>query len=1077
MKKITRKRLLRLILIPVVCVLVLLGIAAAILYSQQQRLVGLAVKELNKQLPGELVVGSSNISVFQNFPYISIGLRQVRFYGSKQQTGKPIYEAERMYVGFSLPDILRQQYHVKVIRLKNGSLNLVKDRAGRLNIVEASRIEQDTTAVTDTTASPLDLDIKKVVLRNMRIAYLDKQSGQQLSVQIERIQSALRADSAQLLADLDGKMLLDFTRPGDTTLFRHKKLQTSIKLTYNKSSQMLQLPKGTLQLEDAVFNITGSADLLHGNDVDLHIKGDKPDLKQLFAFAPESVAKQLEHFKYAGHLTFDGKVKGKLAGGQMPLIELSFSCSDAWLHNTQANKKLDSLAFKGYYTNGAARSLKTSELRLLNMNARPGQGVFRGNFIMRDFTDPKVLMQIDSDLELGFVGDFLGIADLQRITGRILLKMNFKEVVDLSVPEQSMGKLTQGIQSELTVKGLTFRIPSYPHMIEHLNLHADMRNGFVKLDSLSFNLGHSDFHMNGSISDLPALFHKQQKPVLVTFKANSNKMIMKELLAFDTAKMRKAKEEIYGFNIGASLETSVNELQHPNPLPKGKFKIEQLRASFKHYPHAFHDFGAELTINDTALLLRNFAGLIDSSDIRFSGRVINYALWFNKVKRGRTQVAFDFKSQHLAMNDLLGRYSRTYVPADYHNEVGRNIWLRSKTDLRYDSVFRFAKIKIANISGSLQKHAFELDSISGIVKIGADNFIKIDTLKGKIGRSDFDINMRLYAGKDTTRRKRENFLRFNSRFLDVDQLTNYQLTAAKEAAAPSISNMPVATNAVAKTSAHAKAFNIFEVPFIDFNATVNVGKIKYHRLWIKNLSTNARMLSNQHLYLDTLNLDIAEGKLAAHAHFNGSNPEKIYLTSRINVQDMNIEKMMLKLDYLGQDYVINKNIKGRLTGQIKSYVQVHPDLTPLIDHSKAQLDVAIYNGVLINFAPMQAMSSYFKDKNLNMVRFDTLRNKLTFKDGALSIPAMNINSSLGFMEISGKQSLNMQMEYYLRIPMKMVTSVGFRMLFGKKQEEVDPDQVDAIEYRDKDKKVRFMNIKITGTPDNYKVGLGKGKKA
>jgi hypothetical protein len=59
----------------------------------------------------------------------------------------------------------------------------------------------------------------------------------------------------------------------------------------------------------------------------------------------------------------------------------------------------------------------------------------------------------------------------------------------------------------------------------------------------------------------------------------------------------------------------------------------------------------------------------------------------------------------------------------------------------------------------------------------------------------------------------------------------------------------------------------------------------------------------------------------------------------------------------------------------------------------------------------------------------------------------------------------------------MVTQVGFNMLFGKKREEVDPDQVDAIEYRDKDKKVRFMNLTITGTPDDYKVKLGKPKKA
>jgi len=40
---------------------------------------------------------------------------------------------------------------------------------------------------------------------------------------------------------------------------------------------------------------------------------------------------------------------------------------------------------------------------------------------------------------------------------------------------------------------------------------------------------------------------------------------------------------------------------------------------------------------------------------------------------------------------------------------------------------------------------------------------------------------------------------------------------------------------------------------------------------------------------------------------------------------------------------------------------------------------------------------------------------------------------------------------------------------------VDPDQVDAIQYRDMDKKTHFINLKITGTPDDYKMGLGKSK--
>ena len=1078
----TLKKLLRFILIPVVVLLLLVGIAAGILYSQQQRLVELAVKELNKQLPGQLAVGGSEISLFQNYPYISIALNNVQFYPNKQPGARPIYEAERLYVGFSLPDVLRQKYRVKALALKSGHLDLVQEDDGQLNIIEASRMTGDTTAGTPKTSAGLDLDIKKLVLKNMTISYLDNRKGQHLVTHIDRIQASFRDDDHRVDANLTGTMLVDYTGPGDSTLFRRKHVETDIRLSYEKATKMLSLPEGQLKLEQAVFNISGTADLLHDNMLNFTFSGDKPDFRQLFAFAPESLAKELQHFRYDGHLSFEGKIKGNVGGGRQPLIELFFNCSSAWLHNTEAKKNLDSLAFKGYYTNGPGHCLQTSELRLLDMNARPGKGLFRGNFVMRDFTDPKIMMQVNSDLELEFIGAFLGIRDLERITGHINLKMNFKELVDFSAPEKEISELTQGVQSELKVTDLTFRIPHYPYMVEHLNLHADMKNGFVKLDTLSFSIGHSDFHLDGSLSDLPALFHQQEKPVVLTLHAQSSKMILKELLASDTAMNSEvksaSKEEIHDFDIALSLETSVAELQHPNPLPKGNFKIQNFDAAFKNYPHSLHDFAGQLVIDDTSLRLKGLTGQIDSSDIRFSGRVTDYALWFEKVKRGRTQIAFDLKSQRLAIRDLLGNTGQSYIPKDYQQEVATGVWLRSKIDLRYDSCFQFARIKIGNISGALQQHPIRLDSISGNIKFGIDDFVKIDTLKGRIGNSDFNCSMRLYAGRDTVRRKKENFLQFTSNLLDADQLSNYAATAeAAEQEEMTVLQQDSASNPSMQpaTTIHSDAFNIFRIPFIDFNASVSIGRLRYHHLGIRNLLTNIRMQANQQLYLDTLSMDIAGGTIGAHAHFNGSDPKKIYLRSRIRVKDVNIEKLMLKADYYGQDYVINKNIKGTLSGQIRSYVQVHPDLTPLIDQSEAQMDVEIHNGVLLNFAPMQAMSSYFSDKNLSMVRFDTLRDVLTFKNGALTIPGMNINSSLGFMEISGTQSMDMHMEYFLRIPLKLVTQAGFHKLFGKKQEEVDPNQVDAIEYRNKDKRVHFINLEIRGLPDAYKVSLGKAK--
>ncbi|HYG17775.1 MAG TPA: AsmA-like C-terminal region-containing protein, partial [Ohtaekwangia sp.] len=544
------------------------------------------------------------------------------------------------------------------------------------------------------------------------------------------------------------------------------------------------------------------------------------------------------------------------------------------------------------------------------------------------------------------------------------------------------------------------------------------------------------------------------------------------LLSYDTALARKWNEEIHGFNIALMLETTARELLNPAPLPRGTFRMNNLRGTFKEYAHTFKDLAAHVEINDTLLRLRDLTGMIDSSDINFKGRVINYHLWFDDIKRGKTQIAFDFKSNRFAMRDVLGKAIRQYIPRGYRREELSNVWLRAKIDLRYDTTFRFAKGRIANVTADLKKHHLKLAGVSGGFKYGS-KILALDTFRGKIGNSDFDIGLKYYfKGKDRYDNEVANSLTFTSRFLDADEMSQYDL-------APKTGRSRRDTSRVkpdaAVPSQHAQAFNVFMIPFSDFNAQINIVKLKYNRLWLKDVDARLTMKRDQTITVDTLMMKVAGGAIRMRGKFNGSNHEKIWFRSRIMFEDVDLEKMLLKLDHLGQDVVINKNIKGRLSGYVRSYVRVHPDLVPIMSNTKAELNVKITNGSLVDFAPMQAMASYFKDKNLRLIRFDTLQNTLTFTNGVLEIPAMNINSSLGYLQMSGKQSLDLSMEYYLRVPMKMVTKVGLSSLFNRKPEEVDMTQVDEIEYIDKDRNIAFMNLKVTGKPGNFKVGLGKDK--
>jgi hypothetical protein len=224
-----------------------------------------------------------------------------------------------------------------------------------------------------------------------------------------------------------------------------------------------------------------------------------------------------------------------------------------------------------------------------------------------------------------------------------------------------------------------------------------------------------------------------------------------------------------------------------------------------------------------------------------------------------------------------------------------------------------------------------------------------------------------------------------------------------------------------------------------------------------------------------MKMQAAGGDISVKGYFNGSDRNNIYFSPTLELNQVNLDKLLFKFENFGQDHLVSENLHGAISGKLTGKIHVHADLVPIIDDSEIHFDMQVTDGKLENYSAFEALAEYFSDKNLKSVRFDTLSNHIDIKEGVMSIPSMTINSTLGFIEISGKQDMNLNMEYYVRIPVKMATKAGLSKLFGGKA-EINPNQEDEIIYRDEDKRVKFINIKITGTPDDYDISMGKDKK-
>jgi hypothetical protein len=243
---------------------------------------------------------------------------------------------------------------------------------------------------------------------------------------------------------------------------------------------------------------------------------------------------------------------------------------------------------------------------------------------------------------------------------------------------------------------------------------------------------------------------------------------------------------------------------------------------------------------------------------------------------------------------------------------------------------------------------------------------------------------------------------------------------------------------------------------------------------LDNVQGQIHTTPDHYLHIDRLDLDIAGGHVDVEGYFNGSDPEMIYFSPTMHLKNVDLDQLLFKFENFGQDYMVSENLHGQFTGTLTGKIHMHADMVPKIDDSEIHMDVDVVHGKLENYALLHYMSDYFKDKNLDKVLFDTLNNHIDLVDGVMTIPKMEINSSLGHMEISGKQDLEGNMEYYLRIPWKMVTKTAMTKLFGRKKSEEELEaQQDEIVYGDE--KTKYVSVTITSDENGYNFKLGKKK--
>ncbi|XLS29679.1 AsmA-like C-terminal region-containing protein [Flavobacteriaceae bacterium M23B6Z8] len=1040
-----------------------MGVLLAYIQYHQADIIKKEIAKLNEEHKGLIRIEDSQLSLFGNFPDISIKLYDLQIFETKEDNASLIMELEDMYIGFNLWDMVQGNYEIQSLIVEEGTFNIIIHENNSINL-------QNALETTSETEMSTNIDLKKIKLKNLDIHTLDEATNTDVEKFIYSGRGGFQLKDSIIAGHIDTDFELNVIKDGDTTFIRHKHFELHTDVIFNEHTGVLEISPSTILMENGDFEVKGAIDIKNDVDLDLYFKGTKPNFDMLIAFAPADVIPVLEKYKNAGEIYFNASVKGPANKGNRPFINANFGAGKAFLENTAREKKIDNMGFKGHFTNGMNRDASTMEFSLTDMTASLEQGEFEGSVLVRNFESPEIDMQLNSNFKLDFITDFFELDEVQNASGSVSLKMNFHDIIDIDHPEKALQKLNEAYFAELIVKDLSFTTKDLPAPIKDFNVHLVMNGKEANLKQFDLLLGNSDLSINGFLSDLPSIIHHTNIPVEAHLDIASNYLDISELTGYSVQDsiQKGINEQIRDLRLGISFKAAAKDFTESEYLPRGEFFIDSLYADLKHYPHKLHDFHADILIDDKDLKITDFTGFIDDSDFHFDGLIHDYAFWMQPQLNGKVALDINLTCNKLRLEDIFSYKGENYVPKEYRHEEFDDLALHFNSRMYYkDSVLNSIDIILDKLDTKMKLHQQRFHDFRG--KIHYENeHIVINDFHGEIGTTNFNFDLNYYLGDNPETKKRDNYLELNANYIDYDALFNFNLSNQEIA--------QIEDSTTKDVKKHADTFNIYELPFTDMQFKVDINHFIYHRIDLKNIKADFRITPNHYVYIDTLNMDAAGGNIRLGGYFNGSDPKHIYMQPDLKLHNVDLDKLLFKFENFGQDHLISENLQGKLTASIKGKIRVYPDLVPDLDQSTLEMDVKVLNGKLKNYDPMLALSDYMGDKNLRNIRFDTLQNNLKISKGEITIPTMRIESTLGHIELSGTHDHDQKIDYYLRIPWKTVRKAAWQKIFGRKKDSLtSQEQEDEIIEVDPSKKIKYLNLKIKGSVDDYKVSLGKKK--
>ena len=592
------------------------------------------------------------------------------------------------------------------------------------------------------------------------------------------------------------------------------------------------------------------------------------------------------------------------------------------------------------------------------------------------------------------------------------------------------------LKGDLLIKGITSHDKTY---FEQKKIKIDTDLGYITATGM-VNIEHGDLVIDQGLFRMKGSIDTKEKLLDLSFEGEkTNFRTLLSLLPNELSKKYRAyrsKGDVFfdsqvsgsyrqsrGIDVKVDFGSRSAYFYHP------KFKKGIEDVSFE---GTFHN-GAANAYNTFKLAISNFSCDLDNKRIQGNLTFTNF---------DDPQVDFSIKGivdvnslMDIFPNDLV-KHANGRMDLDV-SCVGKISDLKSRQ--RRERFKANGEVNLYNVSFILYGEMLPFNRFNGSFMFNK-NDLAISNFSGEVGKSNFILNGYFKSIIAYFFSKKQGITieaDLQSSYMDFDELLQSNF-ASKEI-----------------SDENESKYNFSISPNLNLRFNCIADHVKFKRFHGRNIrgkvTVNDRIAVFKELHLQSMG-----GKIALSGSVSSKQRNIVELITDAELDKLHIDSVFFVFGNFNQNWLADRNLKGQIYADVNTYMRFDDHLKLSRPSLKADIQVRIENGELIDFEPMQKLSKYVEEEDLAHLTFSRMQNSIKISDQVIKLPEMQIRSNVSTLSINGTHTFDQAIDYHITLPVKSFINL-------RKRRDFEEQTVDGSN----------LLLKITGTTRDYEISYDK----